>query len=61
MKALCDLMYNLLVNMQTQTQQLNSSNQILNTNTNSNLNTNPLYSNKFYGGSNSNDGFEPTF
>ena len=61
MKALCDLMDNLLVNMQTQTQQLNSSNQILNTNTNSNLNTNPLYSNKFYGGSNSNDGFEPTF
>lgn len=54
-------MDNLLVNMQTQTQQLNSSNQILNTNTNSNLNTNPLYSNKFYGGSNSNDGFEPTF
>jgi len=61
MKALCDLMDNLLVNMQTQTQQLNSSNQILNTNTNANLNTNPLYSNKFYGGSNSNDGFEPTF
>ena len=61
MKALCDLMDNLLVNMQTQTQQMNSSNQILNTNTNSNLNTNPLYSNKFYGGSNSNDGFEPTF
>ena len=60
MKALCDLMDNLLV-MQTQTQQLNSSNQILNTNTNSNINSNPLYSNKFYGGSNSNDGFEPTF
>lgn len=61
MKALCDDMDNLLVNMQIQSQQLNSSNQILNANANSNLNTNTPYNNKFYGGSNSNDGFEPTF